>query len=104
VVCHQLDVHKQHIFCVSGPYWSPKPPLVHGLPDRNIFCVSDVFMRNTVRTFVNRAREGVFQTDDVVVGQGGGVSKKSVFARTSLTDDPLGILLLCTSCIVIFLL
>jgi len=30
---------------------------------------------------------GVFATEDV--RQGGGVSKKSVFARTSLMDDPL---------------
>jgi len=58
---------------------TPSPPV-----DRNIFCVSDVFMLDTVRTSEMGGRGMVCQTDDV--GQGG--SKKSVFARTSLMDDP----------------
>jgi len=54
-------------------------PPGHGCLDRDTFRVSDVF---------TRGRGGLpNQPDDV--GQGRGVSKKSVFARTSLMDDPL---------------
>jgi len=53
--------------------------------DRNIFGISDGFTPDKVRTSEMGGRVGVCQTDDV--GQGG--SKKSVFGRTSLMDDPL---------------
>jgi len=49
----------------------PPPSPVHGRPDSNICCVSDVFSHDTGRTSLNgrEGGEGVFQTDDV--GQGG---------------------------------
>jgi len=66
------------------------PPPVHGRPDRNIFCVSDVFRLDTVRTSeMGRGGGAVCQTDDVGQRDRGGGSKKSVFGRTSLMDDPI---------------
>jgi len=101
--CHKPDVQEKHIFgqkrklgqkkklariffgCFGSPYWSLTPPLprnaLYFSADRNIFCVSDVFTLDTVRT----SEMGVCQTVDV--GQVGG-SNKSVFARTSFMDDP----------------
>jgi len=63
------------------------PPLPdHGRPDCIIFCISEVFTCDTVQTSLY-GWGGVFQTDDV--GQEGGGVQNSVFARTSLMDDPL---------------
>jgi len=60
------------------------PPLVHGCPDCNIYRFGRFYVRYGQNVF--RREGGVSsKTDDV--GQGG-VSKKSVFARTSLMDDP----------------
>jgi len=71
----QPDVQKQFFLA----FWesvseSDTPSPVYGRPDSNIYCVSDVFMRYTVRTSkTGGGVEGVFQTDDV--GQGGGCLK-----------------------------
>jgi len=62
-------------------------------PDRNIFCISDVFTRDRPRSGRPTSEHGgVFQTDDVGPKEGGAeVLKLAVFARTSLVDDPLNI-------------
>jgi len=54
---------------------SPTPPPVHNRLDRKIFCVSDVFTRDTIRMFVN--------------GGGGGGLKYKFIGLTSLMDEPL---------------
>jgi len=60
-----------------SPYLSPTPPPspIHGHPDRNILCISDVFTRDTIQTSVDGG--GFFQTDDI--GQGGGGGQKVSF-------------------------
>jgi len=73
----------------GSSYWSPTPPpappwiAIYFDPDRNIFCVSDVFKRHTAWSSEDEGGGVVFQTDDV--GQGG---IQKVFARTSLMDEP----------------
>jgi len=79
-VGHQSDVSGVRIGVSETP---PSP--VHGRQDCNILCISDNFTQDTVE----RPWTGSFQTDDVDQGWGGVcVSKKSVFARKSLMDDP----------------
>jgi len=51
-------------YCVSESVSVLTPPPVHWRPDRNIFCVSNVFTRNTIQTSVDR-EGGVFQMGDV---------------------------------------
>jgi len=57
-VCNQPHIRKLNLFGVSGDHIGPPP--VHGRPDRNILCVSDVF--RDIRS--GRPRRGC-QTDDV---------------------------------------
>jgi len=85
---HELDVQKRKKCGASGVCIGVRDPSlpVHGCPDRNIFCVSDVFTRYTVRT---SEMEGGVAVKRTKLDTGGGVSKKSVFDRTSLMDDPL---------------
>jgi len=75
LVGHQADVHKRFISGISESVSESDTPLphVHGRPDCNI-C--------EFRTFYARYGPDVFERE-------GGVSTKSVFARTSLMDDPL---------------
>jgi len=70
---------------VSDSLYLSSTTSVHGRPDCNICCFSNVFTRDTVRTFLDGGwGGGVFQNRCWTA-----VSKKSVFARTSLIDDPL---------------
>jgi len=49
---HRLTISDDFFGQFGSPYWSPTPPpLVHGHPDRNIFCISDVSTLDTVRTY-----------------------------------------------------
>jgi len=87
-VGHKPDVQK-HFFLArnklvwrfASPYWSPTP--VPWRPDCNIFCVLEVFTLDTVRTSEMGGGGSAKQT---MLNRGG--FEKSVFARTSLTDDP----------------
>jgi len=92
-VGHRWDVYKLiflhfGVFVLESATFPPPPPPSMDFRIRKIFCVSETFSVRVIQS--RRVRRGGYsKSKKTMLDWGGRGSKKSLFGRTSLMDDPL---------------